>query len=134
MSVGYSSSADVRRSRGSLLPLSTLGALVVATAGGLIGAAADTAFSVEVRDFFAAGFSIGTAVALWSVRREDQLRTLVWIPLIYVAILLFAGVVHHPGTTYLDWLVLAFVFKAPVIFITAGVGVATLLVRRLAGR
>jgi hypothetical protein len=132
--VSYQSSASAGHSRTGLLPLSVFSALALATICGVLGAAADTAFSDQVRNYFAAGFSIGTALAIWNVRREDTLRTLVWIPLIYVVILFLAGAVHHPGQRYTDWLVLAFVFKAPVIFITTGVGIIVALLRRLADR
>lgn len=127
--MSYSSPASVRQGRDGLLPLNTLSALLLATLCGVIGAAADTAFSNEVRNYFAVGFSIGTALAVWYVRREDTIRTLVWIPLIYVVILFLAGAVHHPGQRYSDWIILAFVFKAPVIFITAAVGILAVIAR-----
>jgi hypothetical protein len=132
--VSHTSYAGVGQRREGLLPLSTASALLLATTCGLLGAAVDTAFSNEVRDYFAAGFSIGTALAIWFVRPGHVMRTLVWIPLIYVVILFLAGAVHHPGQRYSDWLILAFVFKAPVIFITAATGIVTAIVRRLAGR
>ncbi len=129
-----SPSASLRGQRHGFLPLSVPAALMLATGCGVLGAAADTAFSNEVRNFFAVGFSVGTAAALWWVRRTDITRTFVWIPLIYIVILFLAGAVHHPGQRYSDWLVLAVVFKAPVIFITTAVGLVVVAARGLTGR
>lgn len=127
-------SSSVRRAPSGTARWTPLFALVVATGGGVVGAALDAIFLNDVRTLFTVGFSIGTALALWFVRRGEVFRTFVWIPLIYIAILFLAGFVHHPGQTYTDWLILAVVFRAPVIFITTAVGLVVAVLRRIAGR
>lgn len=122
-----------RRGADALFPLPTWQALAVATFFGLLGAAADTMLSNEVRTLFAVGFSLGAALAVLLVRRPDIVRTIVWLPLIYLVLLLIgAGVSGRHDAV--SWLLLAFVFKAPVVLIATGVAIVLGAARLLGTR
>jgi hypothetical protein len=122
------------RSHGAMFPLSPLRALVVAGVCGAIGAAVDTAVgSYEVRTIFAVGFSIGAALAMLLVERRDMIRTLVWIPLVYVLLLLIGAAISGRSTA-VSWFVLAFVFKAPVVLIATATAIVVAGLRAMLHR
>jgi len=114
-------------------PFSLLPAIVLVAVFGLLGAAVDVVLGQEVRLYFGIGFGIGCGLAALLVRREDILRTIIWIPLVYFALLLIGTATSghsHPGS----WLVLAVVFKAPVVMIGWGTAVVIGIARKIATR
>lgn len=117
----------------SLLPLRLLPAIAIVTAFGLAGAAVDVVLGNEVRLSFGIGFGIGSALAALLVVRRDILRTIIWIPLVYFLLLLIGtGISGNKNPA--EWLVLAVVFKAPVVMIGWSVAVVIGIVRAIAAR
>jgi hypothetical protein len=116
-----------------LFPLSLPIAVAIVAVFGIAGAAIDVLAHQEVRLVFAIGFGIGCGIAAILVRREDVVRTVIWIPIVYFALLLI-GTGISGGNRPVNWLVLAIVFKAPVVVIGWGAAVAIGILRAIAAR
>jgi hypothetical protein len=116
-----------------LFPLRLPIAIAIVTVFGLAGAAIDVMVHQEVRLVFGIGFGIGCGLAAMLVRREDVVRTIIWIPIVYFALLLI-GTGLSGGNRPVNWLVLAIVFKAPVVVIGWGTAVAIGILRAITAR
>jgi hypothetical protein len=122
-----------RSSAPSMFPMRLTLAVAVVAAFGLAGAAIDVILGNEVRVTFGIGFGIGAAIAALLVDRRDVVRTIIWIPIVYFVLLLIGTGISgnsHPGS----WLVLAIVFKAPVVMIGWSVAVVIGIGRAIAAR
>jgi hypothetical protein len=117
----------------SLFPLGLLPAIALITIAGLAGAALDVILGNEVRLWFGVGFGIGAGVATLIVDRRDIVRTIIAVPLAY-SVLLLIGTGISGGSDPLEWLILAIVFKAPVVMIGWSVAVVIGLGRTIAAR
>ncbi len=102
----------------------------IAGIGALVGAGLDVASGHAVIALFAAGFAVGCAIAVLTVRREDAFRLVVGVPLAYLALLIVGGLAST-GSHMPVWLAEAFITKAPVVLIATAVAAVCALARRV---
>lgn len=100
--------------------------------GAGVGAGADVLAGHAVREFFAIGFAVGCVFAVMRVARIDVWRVVVAAPLLYLAMLVIAGVATAHGLVA-AWLAAAFVFKAPVVLTGTAVAVVAAVLRSAIG-
>ncbi|MGH3744387.1 MAG: DUF6542 domain-containing protein [Mycobacteriales bacterium] len=107
------------------------GATAVVLAGGVVGAAIDTAHGAPARQLFAVFLALAAVLATFTVRRDEMPLTVVMVPLAYLA-LLFVGTALADDGGYASSFVYAFIVKAPVVLIGTAAAAVAALVRYLA--
>lgn len=116
--------------------LTATGAVGLALLLGVLGGAVDVLTGPGLREVFAVSFVVGCALAALSVHREDLLAAVVMPPLVYVVLVLLAGVVERTasGGSFVVQqaveLANALVLGAPVLLAATGLAALIALVRR----
>lgn len=117
--------------------LTATGAVAIALALGIVGAAIDVKTGHGLRTVFAVCFVAGSALAAVLVHREDLRAAVVIPPFTYCALAVIGGFlgstkvagsfVTKEGVALLDALVL----RAPVLFVATGAALVIALVRKV---
>ncbi len=120
--------------------LTATGAVAVAFAVGLVGAFYDLKTGRTLGHGFEIAFVLGTAVAAALVHREDLKAAVILAPYTYCALAVVAGVTGGTsghGSLFKRSAVALFdalVLHAPALFLSTGLALVIVLVRRARGR
>lgn len=115
--------------------LTATGAVIVVLVLGLVGGAIDVATGSGLREVFAVGFVVGCVFAALTVHREDLFATIVLPPLVYVVLVVLAGLTESTATQgslvtrQLIGLANALILGAPVLLVGTGLAAAVATAR-----
>lgn len=120
--------------------LTAAGAAGLALLIGLLGAGVDIATGSGLREAFAIAFVSGSLIAAGTVHREDLVASVVMPPLVFVVLVLVAGLVEGSGASgslvmrQAVELVNALVLSAPVLMAGTLAALVVAVARRTLGR